>query len=156
MIRVGIMGAIGSGKSFISKLFNSPVFNADREVDILYKSSLECYEKLRKKLPRYVKSFPISKTQLIKAINEDKRNLKKISSVVHPLVRKKMKLFLNKNKRSKIIILEILLNLRKNQANLLKKRKLANYIIDNNFGPNIMKKKINSLKNKILDERNST
>ena len=195
MIRVGIIGAIGSGKSFISKLFNSPVFNADREVDILYKSSLECYEKLRKKLPRYVKSFPISKTQLIKAINEDKRNLKKISSVVHPLVRKKMKLFLNKNKRSKIIILDIpllienklynkrdilifvksnqnnvinrlkkrknynkkiLLNLRKNQANLLKKRKLANYIIDNNFGPNIMKKKINSLKNKILDERNST
>ncbi len=195
MIRVGVIGGIGSGKSFISKLFKSPVFNADREVEILYKNSWECYKKLRKKLPRFVKSFPISKNQLIKAINEDKKNLKKISSVVHPLVRKKMKLFLNKNKRSKIIILDIpllienklynkrdilifvksnqnnvinrlkkrknynkkiLLNLRKNQANLLKKRKLANYIIDNNFGPNIMKKKINSLKNKILDERNST
>ena len=195
MIRIGVIGGIGSGKSFISKLFKSPVFNADREVEILYKNSWECYKKLRKRLPKFVKSFPVSKSQLIKAINEDKKNLKKISSVVHPLVRKKMKLFLNKNKKSKIIILDIpllienklynkkdilifvkskqnnvinrlkkrknynakiLLNLRKNQTKLLKKRKLANYIVDNNFSVNIMRKKINSLKNKILDERNST
>ena len=107
MIRIGVIGGIGSGKSFISRLFKSPVFNADREVEILYKNSWECYKKLRKKLPKFVKSFPVSKSQLIKAINEDKKNLKKISSVVHPLVRKKMKLFLNKNKESKIIILDI-------------------------------------------------
>ena len=195
MIRVGLIGEIGSGKSFIAKLFNYPVFNADREVEILYKNSKECYKKLSKKLPRFVKSFPVSKSQLIEAINQDKTNLKKISSVVHPLVRKKMKLFLDKNKKNKIVILDIpllienklynkkdilifvkcnqkkvinrlrkrknynkkvLLNLRKNQANLLKKRKLANYIIDNNFSHNIMKKKIKDLKNKILNERNST
>ena len=195
MIRIGVIGGIGSGKSFISKLFKSPVFNADKEVEFLYKNNLECYRKLKKKLPRFVKSFPISKSQLIKAINEDKKNLKKISSVVHPLVRKKLKSFLNKNKKNKIIVLDIpllienklynkkdilifvnsnqnkvinrlrkrknynkkiLSNLRKNQANLLKKRKLANYIVDNNFSPNIMKKKISLLKNKILDERNST
>ena len=107
MIRVGVIGGIGSGKSFISRLFKSPVFNADKEVEFLYKNNLECYKKLKKKLPRFVKSFPISKSQLIKAINEDKKNLKKISSVVHPLVRKKMKLFLNKNKKNKIIVLDI-------------------------------------------------
>ena len=195
MIRIGVIGGIGSGKSFISKLFKSPVFNADKEVEFLYKNNLECYKKLKKKLPRFIKSFPILKSQLIKAINEDKKNLKKISSVVHPLVRKKLKSFLNKNKKNKIIVLDIpllienklynkkdilifvnsnqnkvinrlrkrknynkkiLSNLRKNQANLLKKRKLANYIVDNNFSPNIMKKKISSLKNKILNERNST
>ena len=195
MIRIGVIGGIGSGKSFISKLFKSPVFSADREVEFLYKNNLECYRKLKKKLPRFVKSFPILKSQLIKAINEDKKNLKRISSVVHPLVRKKLKSFLNKNKKNKIIVLDIpllienklynkkdilifvnsnqnkvinrlrkrknynkqiLSNLRKNQANLLKKRKLANYIVDNNFSPNIMKKKISSLKNKILNERNST
>ncbi len=195
MIRIGVIGGIGSGKTFISKLFKSPVFNADKEVEFLYKNNLECYKKLKKKLPRFVKSFPISKSQLIKAINEDKKNLKRISSVVHPLVRKKLKSFLNKNKKNKIIVLDIpllienklynkkdilifvkskqnkvinrlrkrknfnkkiLSNLRKNQASLLKKRKLANYIVDNNFSPNIMKKKISLLKNKILDERNST
>ena len=195
MIRIGVIGGIGSGKTFISKLFKSPVFNADKEVEFLYKNNLECYKKLKKKLPRFVKSFPISKSQLIKAINEDKKNLKRISSVVHPLVRKKLKSFLNKNKKKQIIVLDIpllienklynkkdilifvksnqnkvikrlrktknynkkiLLNLKKNQAKLLKKRKLANYIVDNNFSPNIMKKKISLLKNKILDERNST
>jgi dephospho-CoA kinase len=195
MIRLGVIGGIGSGKSFISRLFKSPVFNADKEVEFLYKNNLECYKKLKKKLPRFVKSFPISKSQLIKAINEDKKNLKRISSVVHPLVRKKLKSFLNKNKKKQIIVLDIpllienklynkkdilifvksnqnkvinrlrkrknynkkiLLNLRKNQDKLLKKRKLANYIVDNNFSPNIMKKKISMLKNKILYERNST
>ena len=39
---------------------------------------------------------------------------------------------------------------------LSKKRKLAKYIVDNNYSPNIMKKKINILKKKILNERNST
>ena len=107
MIRVGVIGGIGSGKSFISKLFKSPVFNADKEVEFLYKNNLECYKKLKKKLPRFIKSFPILKSQLIKAINEDKKNLKKISSVVHPLVRKKLKSFLNKNKKNKIIVLDI-------------------------------------------------
>ena len=195
MIRVGVIGGIGSGKSFISKLFKSPVFDADKEVNALYKNSLDCYKKLNKKLPKFVKTFPILKSQLIKAINHDKKNIKRISSIVHPLVRKKMKLFLNKNKKSKLIILDIpllienklynkkdilifvkcnqnkvinrlkkrknynkkvLKNLKKNQVDLFKKRKLANYIVDNNFSPIIMKKKINSLKNKILDERNST
>ena len=107
MIRIGVIGGIGSGKSFISKLFKSPVFNADKEVEFLYKNNLECYKKLKKKLPRFVKSFPISKSQLIKAINEDKKNLKRISSIVHPLVRKKLKSFLNKNKKNKIIVLDI-------------------------------------------------
>ena len=50
----------------------------------------------------------------------------------------------------------ILKHLKKNQSNLFEKRKLANYVIDNNFPPNIMKYKVNLLKKKILYERNSS
>ena len=32
MIRIAIIGDIGSGKTYISKLFGFPVFNADLEV----------------------------------------------------------------------------------------------------------------------------
>ena len=32
MIKIGILGDIGSGKSFIAKCFGYPVFNADEEV----------------------------------------------------------------------------------------------------------------------------
>ena len=39
MIRVGVMGGIGSGKSFIAKLFNCPVFNAYKAVNRVYKNS---------------------------------------------------------------------------------------------------------------------
>ena len=37
MIRIGILGDIGSGKSFVAKNFGHPVFNADLEVSKLYK-----------------------------------------------------------------------------------------------------------------------
>ena len=140
MIRIGVIGGIGSGKSFISKLFKSPVFNADREVDILYKNSLECFAKLSKKLPKFVKTFPISKIQLIKAINSDKKNLIKISSVVHPLIRKKMKLFLNKNKKEMVILdipllienklynkKDIIIFVKSNQNKVINRLKKKNY-----------------------------
>ena len=32
MIRIAVLGGIGSGKTYIAKLFNFPVFNADLEV----------------------------------------------------------------------------------------------------------------------------
>ena len=64
MIRVGIVGGIGSGKSFISKLFGYPVFNADNEVKLIYKNNRKCFYKLKKKLPKFIKKFPIKKMNL--------------------------------------------------------------------------------------------
>ena len=54
MIKIAILGDIGSGKSFIAKQFGYPVFNADREVAKLYRKSRKCYHKLKKKLPKSV------------------------------------------------------------------------------------------------------
>ena len=48
MIRVCVLGSIGSGKSFIAKLFNYPVFNADKEVAKIYKKDKQCFKKLKK------------------------------------------------------------------------------------------------------------
>ncbi len=192
MIRIGILGNIGSGKSFISKLFDCPVFNADKEVNYIYKNNKNCFIKLKKKLPKYIKSFPIKKSELIKAVSTNRKNIKIISSTVHPIVRKRMIEFLYKKRNSKIVVLDIpllienklnkkgdvlifvkannskilkrlrkrknynnkiLQTLKQNQTELLKKRKLANFIIDNNFSANIMKRKVKILKSKILNER---
>ena len=49
MIRLAMIGDIGSGKSYIGKLFGYPVFNADLEVIKLYKKNRECFKKLKKK-----------------------------------------------------------------------------------------------------------
>ena len=107
MIRLAIVGDIGSGKSYVAKQFGYPVFNADAEVAKLYRKSRKCHSKLKKILPNYITSFPVKKIELSKAIMANQQNLKKIIKIVHPEVRNRMNNFIKKNKRKKLIILDI-------------------------------------------------
>ena len=107
MIKIGILGDIGSGKSFLANSFGYPVFNADEEVNKLYKSDKKIYNKLKKILPKFFQKFPIEKYQIINAILDKKQNLKKIVNIVHKEVRKKLRIFLKKNSHKKIVILDI-------------------------------------------------
>ena len=54
MIRIGILGDLGSGKSFVARNFGYPVFNADDEVAKLYKKDKKIFYKLHKV---YLNSF---------------------------------------------------------------------------------------------------
>jgi dephospho-CoA kinase len=107
MIKIGILGDIGSGKSYVAKNFGYPVFNADVEVSKLYKKDRKIFSKLKKVLPKHIFSFPINKNEISNAILANKSNLKKIIKIVHLEIRKKMNSFLKKNKNKKIIILDI-------------------------------------------------
>jgi len=107
MIKIGILGDIGSGKSYIAKKFGYPIFNADLEVSKLYKKNKRIFYKLKKELPKYIYSFPIDKNEISKAILANRANLKKIVKYVHFEVRKKMISFLKKNKNKKIVVLDI-------------------------------------------------
>jgi len=99
MIRIAIVGDIGSGKSFISNLFKQPVFNADLEVSDIYRNDKSCYAKIKKAIPNYFSKFPLKKNELIESIIADKNNLKKISNIVHPIVRRRLNEFLSINKK---------------------------------------------------------
>ena len=107
MIRIGIIGDIGSGKSYIAKQFGFPVFNADIEVNKIYKKNRKCFKKLKKALPNYIFSFPIKKKELLRAVLENKNNVKKINKIVHPEVRLRMKKFVKKYKKKKAVVLDI-------------------------------------------------
>ena len=107
MIRIGILGDIGAGKSYVAYKFGYPVFNADQEVSKLYKKDKRIFKNLNKKLPKYIYSFPINKNEIIKAILVNNVNLKKIVNVVHLEIRKKLKLFLKKNRDKEMVILDI-------------------------------------------------
>ena len=107
MIKIGIVGDIGAGKSFIARQFGYPVFDADKQVSKIYKENNNCFKKLKKKLPNFIKSFPIKKKELKKAVLNNKKNLKKIENIVHPEVKKYMKKFIKVNKNKKILIFDI-------------------------------------------------
>ena len=96
MIRIGILGGIGSGKSYVAKLFGYPVFNADLEVNKLYINDRKIFNKFKKELSKYIYSFPINKDEISKAILANKSNLKKIVKIVHLEVRKKNEYFFKK------------------------------------------------------------
>ena len=107
MIRIGILGDIGSGKSYVANSFGYPVFNADSEVGKLYKRNRKIFIKLNKSLPKHITQFPIKKQEVTKTILANKNNLRKIIKIIHPEIRKKMNIFLKKNKKRKLIILDI-------------------------------------------------
>ena len=190
MIKIGILGDIGSGKSFVSKQFGLPIFNADKEVKNIYNNDRSCFIKLRKKLPKFINSFPIKKKNLIKAILSNIKNLKEINKIIHPIVRKKMNKFFLKNFNQKAVILDIplllenkintksyilifvdakkknieknlkkrkyynrnLLNkLKKIQISLKSKKKLSNFIIENNFKRKPVKNRVKIIKKKLLN-----
>jgi len=150
MKRIGILGDIGSGKTYVAKCFGYPVFNADLEVAKIYKSNRKVFQKLKKELPSYFNSFPVKKREIIDAILSNRKNLKKIIKIVHYEVRKKMNYFLKKNKHKKLVVLDVPLLL-ENKINKkkdilifveskkseilkrLKKRKNFNARILNNF-----------------------
>ena len=107
MIRIAVVGNIGSGKSFVAKSFGLPVFNADKEVSLIYKKNKFFFKKLHKKIPKFIKSFPIDKKEVLNCILANNKNLKIITKIIHPIVRKKMSIFLKRNSKKKAIILDI-------------------------------------------------
>ena len=149
MIRIGILGDIGSGKSYAAKNFGYPVFNADFEVGKLYKNDREIFNKLKKILPNYIHSFPINKNEISRAILVNNSNLKIIIKIVHFEIRKKMDLFLKENKNKKIVILDIPLLL---ENNINKKNDILIFVQSNKieilkrlkkrkgFNPRLLKK----------------
>ena len=107
MIKISLVGDIGSGKTFVSKLFRAPCFFADIEVKRLYRRNRQCFIKLKKKFPQFIKTFPIKKNELSNTIKNKSSNLKSIGFIVHPFIRKKLNTFLKKNRGKKIVVLDI-------------------------------------------------
>ena len=125
MIRIGIIGDIGSGKSYVAKQFGFPVFNADNEVNKIYKKSRKCYKKLKKTFPNHIFSFPIKKKELSRAASENKNNVKKINKIVHPEVRLSIKKFIKKYRKKKAVVLDIPLLL---ESKINKKRDILVFV----------------------------
>ena len=171
MRRIALVGDIGSGKTFFSKLLRYPVFDADLVVSNLYKKNKPLFRKIKKKFPDKVSNFPLKKEELLKIIFQKKKNLNTLGKMIHPIVRKNMKNFLKKNKGKKYVVLDVplflenKLNTKKDiiifiEANKkkikqqLNKRKNINFKLINILRKNQLKAKLKKKKSTYIIKNN--
>ena len=141
MKRIVLVGDIGSGKTFFSKLFKYPVFNADQVVSNLYQKDKFLFRKIKKKFPNKISSFPLKKGELLKVIFQKQKNLNVLGKIIHPIVRKKMKNFFKANQKKKFVVLDVPLFL----ENKLNKKK--DIIVFVEADKKKIKQKLNKRKN---------
>ena len=107
MIKIGITGSLASGKSTVAKLISRnkyPIFSADKAVKTLYKKNFFS-KKVKKQF--HFKNTKNLKNKIKNLIKKDKKTLKKLELIIHPLVRKEMEVFIKRKKNTKIGIFEI-------------------------------------------------
>jgi dephospho-CoA kinase len=92
MIKLGLTGGIGSGKSTIAKIFEIlgvPVFNSDIEAKKLYVTDLVLKSAIIEKFGNeaYLDSGEINRQFMISRIFGNKQMLEDLNSIVHPRVK---------------------------------------------------------------------
>lgn len=111
MIKVGLTGSIGSGKSLISSVFSKlgvPVFDSDSSAKELYKSDFILKGLIQDAFGKesYLDSGDLNKKYIAKIIFNDKEKLNLINKIVHPRVKLDFEKWLTENNNAKYVIKE--------------------------------------------------
>lgn len=99
MLRIGLTGSIGTGKSTTAKMFAErgiPIFNADAAVHGLYQGAAAPL--IEKAFPGTTKNGVVDRNALSERILDDANALKVLEAIVHPLVREAQDSFANESK----------------------------------------------------------
>ncbi|NNF02171.1 MAG: dephospho-CoA kinase [Bacteroidia bacterium] len=110
MIKVGITGGIGSGKTTVCKIFETlsvPVYYADLRAKILMEEDVSLVSAIINEFgDEAYKDQKLNRGFLSKAVFSDKEKLKKLNQIVHPVVAKDSEKWLNENKDASYTIKE--------------------------------------------------
>ena len=107
MIKIGITGSLASGKTTVAKTMSSkkyPLFDADKSVKKIYQSNIfksKVYKKFKLKNKKNIKN------KIKKIISTNKKSLRDLEKIIHPIVRRDIKKFTQKNKNKKYLVFEI-------------------------------------------------
>ncbi|MSP06514.1 MAG: dephospho-CoA kinase [Candidatus Fonsibacter sp.] len=122
MVRVGILGSVGSGKSFVANIFKElsfNIFSADKEVADIYKNNKIVNKKIGKFFKLKLYKGQINKQELRDSLKKNPKKFKFLNKIIHPVVRKKLVLFLSKFKKNKLVVLDIPLLVENKMFNLV-------------------------------------
>ena len=110
MVKVGILGPVGSGKSFVANIFRTlgfNVFSADEEVSKIYQNNRIVNKKISKSFRLKLYKNRINKEELREFVKKYPKKFKFLNKIIHPIVRKELINFLEKNKNKKLVILDV-------------------------------------------------
>lgn len=111
MLKIGITGGIGSGKTTACKVFQLlgvPVYYADEEAKKLLDENPEVKTSIINTFGIEVKDDKglIDRKKLAALVFNNKANLEKLNNIVHPAVAKHFELWLTNNRGAKYILKE--------------------------------------------------
>jgi dephospho-CoA kinase len=111
MIKIGLTGSIGMGKSETAKIFLSlglPVYDADEAVHRLYKKGNKGSAAVKLLFPNTItEEGDVDRVLLGETVVGNNESLKKLESIIHPLVANDRNYFFEKNINAKFVVLDI-------------------------------------------------
>ncbi|QEE08328.1 dephospho-CoA kinase [Bartonella kosoyi] len=115
---IGLTGSIAMGKSTVADFFKQAgisVFSADEAVQKLYKSE-PAVSRIERIFPGVVENGEVNRLKLSEILIDDKEKLQTLEKIIHPLVQKKEKEFIDtaRHHGEKLVILDIPLLFEKN------------------------------------------
>jgi dephospho-CoA kinase len=110
MLKIGITGGIGSGKTTVCKIFSVlgiPVYRADRMAKIFVNEVSEIREGIIREFGAEAYTPDTYNSKYIsKIVFGNKRKLKKLNSIIHPYVAQDFLSWANKQKNTKYLLKE--------------------------------------------------
>jgi len=107
VIKVGLTGSIGMGKSTVANMFKNhgfPVFDADKVVHDLYKKGGAAINTIKNFYPEAVINNTVNREILRSFIVENPDKIGELESLIHPLVGAERDGFLKTNKNMDIVV----------------------------------------------------
>ena len=110
MLKVGLTGGIGSGKTLVGEIFNHlgiPVFNADLESKNIINTDIEIVRYLKNKFGDDIYTPDgINRQKMASIIFNDKKVLAEVNLIIHPKVREYFIKWMNNFKNTPYVIEE--------------------------------------------------
>lgn len=126
MLKIGLTGSIGTGKSTVSKLLRErgiAVIDADLLAREIVKKGQECLNDLKNVFGNQVLTIDgeLDRKKLGQIVFSDDSKLELLNSVTHPHIRRRMKAQMNEleSKNNKVIVLDIPLLFEANMEDLV-------------------------------------
>ena len=140
MIKIGLTGSIGMGKTETAKIFNSlkiPVYDADASVHKIYESGNIGALAIKDIFPEAISADgSVDREILGSIVVGNKTNIKKLEEIIHPLLKEDRIDFFKKNINEEIVVLDIPLLLETNGESQV------DYVVVVSTSENIQKQRV--------------